>query len=168
MIDEEIDLAHRKAVARDPLAAAPRLVYADWLEEQGLAWAQFIRLQLEKKNKRYTLEEFNWECDREDELLERSALHLAKGIFPELFKKPLLTPFSGDIEGDLRQFADRWDPPECGLIVAGGFIEAVCCTNALWKDVKKRLIEIQPVSLVMFVGEQACRRVRRRKPSAKP
>jgi uncharacterized protein (TIGR02996 family) len=39
-----------KTILDDPAADAPRLVYADWLEEQGDVRAEFIRLQVERSH----------------------------------------------------------------------------------------------------------------------
>ncbi len=62
-----------------------RLVFADWLEEQGtptdLAQSEFIRLQLEIEPIRddYESERAETLCRREKELLEQHCAGLARG-----------------------------------------------------------------------------------------
>lgn len=48
MFDRATDTAFRRAIVAKPDDDAPRLIYADWLEEQGdTEFAEFIRLQIE-------------------------------------------------------------------------------------------------------------------------
>lgn len=65
------DAPFLEAIAADPDSDAPRLIYADWLEEQGDARAEFIRAQCERE--RLPWHEARWWqlYDREQELLAR-------------------------------------------------------------------------------------------------
>src|SRR5438093_1094848 len=84
-----------RAIAEDPEDDAPRLVFADWLEEQGDPRGEFMRLQVhlarlpENDHRRAVLEE------RERELLDRHAVDWLGPLHEQLrdwrFVRGLLT-----------------------------------------------------------------------------
>jgi uncharacterized protein (TIGR02996 family) len=110
-----------QAILDDPDDDALRLVYADWLEEQGDPRAEFIRLQCELEKAEYRRD---WENPRRRQLTAWE-IELIRTHKEEWFG-PVRTRFS------------YW---ECHR----GFIDEVHCTEDVFFEVADELFAAQPV-----------------------
>ncbi len=124
----------------------PRLVYADWLEEEGEAdRAEFIRIQIESATIRHNGTEEDAECqtcalikplkERERELFEQS---------------PQTHSWLGPVL-DLVPMSAEWMP----LLnwFRRGFVESVTCIAADWLTHADEILAAQPVTKVTLTTE---------------
>lgn len=105
-------------ILEDPAQDGPRLVFADWLEEQGDPRAEFIRLQIE-------LSQLPEQDPRRDRLMDREMQLL-------------------NLHGpDWRREIPEWARQGCDFV--RGFVEHVHVWGAWWADYGPRLSETAPV-----------------------
>lgn len=131
------------AICASPGDDAPRLIFADWLEEHGeCERAEFIRIQLELANhprqvewlRQMPIEQWSG-CEVEGRLLKR--LVIARRRERELFRLSGPAGWWGDLPGayrstgdDLRiETANGWS-----FGVRRGFVASIRCTLAQWCD----------------------------------
>lgn len=128
MATEHADFLRR--ITENPEDDTARLVYADWLEENGQAErAEFIRIQIEIANRP--------EDDPEQRLLNRRANHLWAG-------RPLDNPF-WQAPFPLPRGAEFGDPVR-------GFVDRITCQNIeVLKSISRELIETSPVRTLRLV-----------------
>ena len=145
------------AVCADKADAAPRLIMADYLDEQGeCGRAELIRIQM--RLARVPLGPWRLVCGCEDSrLADRRCSHRTQ-------KDDLL-----EREAELlAEFADVWAPPLPGVAFhwRRGFIASVTCTRAAWLAHEGRLFwhpgqdrpcppTAQPVEVVRLRGRLA-------------
>lgn len=135
-------------VLAEPASDVPRLIYADWLDENGEASrAEFIRVQIElAEAKHWNHGIVDWSNDddrfaaclvcracwlkrREEELFEEHSANERWGI----------DGFVGKIAGVLRR----------------GFVGHVECKLAAWLDHGREVVRAHPVTRVVAVGRSA-------------
>lgn len=128
MATEHADFLRR--ITENPEDDTARLVYSDWLEENGqLERAEFIRLQIEIANRP--------ESDPEQRLLNRRANLLWAG-------RPLDNPF-WQAPFPLPRGAEFGDPVR-------GFVDRITCqTIEVLKSISRELIETSPVRTLRLV-----------------
>ncbi|HVK09244.1 MAG TPA: TIGR02996 domain-containing protein [Gemmataceae bacterium] len=133
-----------RAVIETPADDAPRLVYADWLDDHGRpAWAEFIRLQVAA----------------------------AREPCPNTWVPPRQACAAPDCRG-CRQFRDRmadlyrqpdltdavwagWNPPVVGVGFDRGFIETAAVAPEGFTQVAGRLFALQPLRSVRLAGRRS-------------
>lgn len=136
MIDYADHAAHLAAIRANPDQDAPRLIYADWLEEQGDgARAAFIRVQVELAN-HPGMNCGTMYCGRQegycDECLHYRALQKRErelwlvhsaDWFSDITRLPLNVPPAGYVE---------MRPGDTAAIVRRGFVDEVRVSLAQW------------------------------------
>ena len=114
----EDEAAFLRTIREHPAADLPRLVYADWLEEQGKAeWAEFIRLQIELHERPVFVENG---CGCGNCQLRRRERHLLAAVGREWF---------GDTA--LWLLSENWELPSThvgGLVIGRGLPAMVRCS----------------------------------------
>lgn len=131
MSDEDLDNAFLAAIREHPEDDAPRLIFADWLEERGrssdAAHAEFIRIQCALAEKGESLDRHQSLAARERELL---------GTYATTWKRPLQEL------GATHVFYRRGFPDEI-IISAANFLDNACHLFAL---APIRKVRISPCS----------------------
>ena len=130
-----------RAVVERPADDAPRLVYADWLDDHGdPAWAEFIRLQVAAAGEPCLNPEAlrGGRCDDPGcrgcrQFRDRAA---------ELGSTP---GFAAGAWGD-------WEPPIAGVWYERGFIEEVSVVAERFVEAAGRLFAVQPIRGVRLSG----------------
>lgn len=145
MVDRE---AFIRTVIENPDDDGPRLVFADWLEEQGeCAASEFIRVQIERSliwpeaffDKTGRGKESDAaERERAVSLGRREAqLQPAMGRLADMWARHLKLPGPGRIFG--------WS-------FRRGFIESVSLSHEDWRDKGDSILDTQPVTVVKLTG----------------
>jgi uncharacterized protein (TIGR02996 family) len=135
-----------RAILATPEDDAPRLIYADWLEENGEEErAEFIRVQCELGSLGFGNPEENQirRSDRIGELARRQR---------SLWVKPETSSWFGGtsyIALGRSVFETRYDNKSCSLI-RRGFADEVRCTLADWMKHGPAIVRTQPVTRVVL------------------
>jgi uncharacterized protein (TIGR02996 family) len=112
-----------RAILDAPEEDAPRLVYADWLEEQGDPRGEFIRLQVE--------------AARGADPLRRRELQRSAAAILEIHEAEWLAP--------IRSFLARWQ-------FRRGFVEAIDIETLHFLSRAERIWEVEPVTSMNLLG----------------
>lgn len=154
MSDEQFLLA---AILANPADDTARLVYADWLEENGQRErAEFIRVQIELAkigcsscvpSENGAVTDMACECQERAEVLRRREESLWR--FPCYDRRSLHSKFLAEFEGWKFIIKDRTfdDNGPFGL-VSRGFVSALTCSWPDWSRHAAAILERQPVERV--------------------
>jgi len=134
------------AIVANPADDAPRLVYADWLDENGQEdYAEFVRVQIQLSNLGEA-EPNNKQIQRLDEVGKLAWRQR------ELWGK--ITPISSSANIYLslgRQVHESHIAPgKCSGLVRRGFIDGVRCTLADWMTQGPEIVREHPITQVAF------------------
>lgn len=146
-----------RAIIASPADDGPRLVYADWLEEQGEGErAEFIRLQIKmatcrmchRKDGSERKDSYAANCGRCVPGRERERGLWIDGLLA--YAKPADWP-----ELVLHRYQDQvnYTPPTPEAYVRRGFIEALACTWPDWLAHADAIRAAQPVARVRCIGD---------------
>ena len=125
-----------QAVLEEPHSDAPRLVYADWLEEHGDDRCDFIRLQLEIANRVAAGEAVDALRKREAEMLAANLGRWNGTVYRRLNQTPL-----GGTRVGIRRWLRRWEYHR-------GFITNLKVTAESFVRHAKLLLELGPIDRV--------------------
>lgn len=142
-----------QAIKNNPDDDAPRLIYADWLEEQGdTNQADFIRASIEL----YNMDDVGDEYDRE----KRSELISTIASIVDNNPKWIYAPidckgdysWNGLYSRDVQITLHLYRPEEMVFTNSRGFTKNIACNLWIWEKYGKEILKIHPISSY-FLGQ---------------
>ncbi len=130
----------------------PRLIYSDWLEENGQEdRAEFIRVQVELWRRRDEYKVNNWHGK------ERTRAYNALQVRERMLHERVLDWWGDEIpKGDPRQLynneiviGSHRPPPITRVYFRRGFIASVDCVLSVWQEYGRKLATRHPIERVL-------------------
>jgi uncharacterized protein (TIGR02996 family) len=138
-----------RAICENPDDDAPRLIYADWLDEHGRTEdAEFIRVQIELARQKVTAQ-----YREHDDGFFRYPANIERLIVrqTQLWSKSKAPP---DLPNELKSFATLTGLGVEYFFVRRGFVEQISLFTKRFLRIAKRLFSTQPITQVILVDRQ--------------